>query len=296
MATVYRNHSKFIYKNYDEIQAAINNNEIDIYDIVFTKDTKEIILVTDDYTLHNVKSRVYRFQSVAQAEQMLNNRSDTYAGQIVAIINNNAYSAYIVNKNRSNRFYVTPLVSDGGGSGHGGGSGEIVDYNTLGERPIENMYGTLDEPIYISELSVGTYKINGQYYFSRQDPVTHLSMSGNLFMVSKDNYGNTLVTKISPHSIFYYNVFADGSISQEEVATIKWIQEQGYATQNYVDTKIAALDIMTRQDIEEYVSSIIDDTFELVIDRKIDTAINQTMIAITNNEIRTVVNTTNNGG
>lgn len=287
----YKNHSKFIYKNYDEIQSAINNDEIDIYDIVFTKDTKEIILVTDNYDLHTVKSRVYRFQSVAQAEQMINNRSDTYAGQIVAIINDNAYSAYIVNKNRSNRFYVTPLGSSGGGDGQGG----IVDYNTLGERPIENMYGTLDEPIYVSELSVGIYKINGQYYFSRQDPVTHLSTAGNLFLVNKDNYGNTLVTKISPYSIYYYNIYVDGNVSEEEVATIKWIQECGYATQDYVDRKIAALNIITRQDVEEYVNSIIDNTFELVIDRKIDIAIDQKFTAITNNEIINVINTTNGG-
>lgn len=217
---------------------------------------------------------------------MINQRSDTYEGQIVAIINGSSYTGYIVNKNRGGKYYVTAL------NGYGG----VINYNTLGERPIINMYGTLDEPIVISGLDTGIYKITGQYFFSPQDPVTHLSMASNLFLVERDDENdNIYIKRISPHDIYDYTLYPDGSVITSVVPTQEWLRQQGYTTDEDLDRKLAALDLITRAEIADYVNSVIENRFELVINQKVAQAIDETMIPITDAEIINIVRT-NDGG
>ena len=123
------NRSRFAYLNHDEIQTAINNSQLDAYDIIYTKDTHENIIITPDLEIVSVGSRIYRFPDANTAETYLNMATDTYEGQIISVVYDGHYVAYIVNKNTSDHFYVTPLNAY---------EGEL-DYDELQHRPVSNL-------------------------------------------------------------------------------------------------------------------------------------------------------------
>ena len=81
MINKYVEHSKFVYKNFDEIQDGINSGELNAWDLVLSKDTKEFILIKEDLNLAPIKSKVYRFLDIDIAEAQLNSSTDTYGGQ-----------------------------------------------------------------------------------------------------------------------------------------------------------------------------------------------------------------------
>lgn len=105
----FSSHSKFVFANYNAIQDAIDKRLIDVNDIVITKDTQEMFLVRSDLSLFSIKSKTYVYSDVETAEKALNNNSDTYVGQIIAILSDDKYKAFIVNKNNSEKFIVTSV-------------------------------------------------------------------------------------------------------------------------------------------------------------------------------------------
>lgn len=258
----YTNHSKFAYKNFDEIQECINTGELDIYDVIYTKDTHENIIIAPDYSIISVKSKIYRFLDIASAEAFLNTASDTDEGQIVSIVKDGKYTGYIVNKNKSGSFYVTSLSNT-----------DNVDYNTLSNRPITNLKGEIGTPVIISSLSDGVYRITGQYQISDTLATVFVSTVSNLFLVEHSG-ANTYIKKISARDITDYAVNKDNT-TISTVATTEWLRQQGFATEGYVDAKIAALDFITKQEIGDYVLNIINETVEQKINEKLQTATEQ---------------------
>lgn len=249
------NRAKFSCVNYSDIQQYVNDGKINVHDIVYTKDTHENVFVGTDLSIHRVRSRIYRYLDVSDAEKQLNNSTDTYEGQLVAINSNGAYVAYIVNKNSKGSFYVTKL-SDG-------------SYDSLSNRPVDNLAGTLESPVIISELSTGIYKVKGQYKICGSDLTTYLSASEHIFLVNQDDSAVS-IKKITASAISDYTVADDAIMSKSEVGTKEWVKEQGYATEKYVDAKIAALDYITQQDVEDYVAQVIATEIEPLIDKHIN--------------------------
>lgn len=266
----YTNRAKFVYKDYDEIQQGINDGLIDIYDIIFTKDTHENLIIAPDYSVISIKSKVYRFVDVESAEEFLNSASDTYEGQIVSIIFQGNYSAYIVNRRKDGKFFVTPLNIY---------SGE-VDYNTLGNRPIENLIGTIDNPINIAGLTTGQYQIRGQY---KLGGTIYMGISSNIFLVEQSDE-NTFIKKISANDITDYVIDKDGAITSSVVPTTEWLSNQGYVTEQYVDLKIAALDFITKEEIEEYVSDVVLRNIDSTVNSRIDKIIDERFQIVTERE------------
>lgn len=266
----YTNRSKFIYSNYDEIQTGINNGTLDAFDIVYTKDTHENIIIAPDYSAISIKSKIYRFIDVASAEEFLNSASDTYEGQIVSIIFEGNYCAYIVNRRINGKFFVTPLSVYSG----------VVDYNTLGNRPINNLAGTIDKPIDIVCLDSGQYKIQGQY---KIDETTYISANSNIFLI-EHNDENTYIKKISANDITDYTIDINGQVTSSVVPTTEWLASQGYVTEQYVDLKIAALEYITKEEIEEYVSNIVLQNIDATVNTRIDQIINERFSTVTERE------------
>lgn len=266
----YTNRSKFIYSNYDEIQTGINNGTLDAFDIVYTKDTHENIIIAPDYSAISIKSKIYRFIDVASAEEFLNSASDTYEGQIVSIIFDGNYCAYIVNRRINGKFFVTPLSVYSG----------VVDYNTLGNRPINNLAGTIDKPIDIVCLDSGQYKIQGQY---KIDETTYISANSNIFLI-EHNDENTYIKKISANDITEYTIDINGQVTSSVVPTTEWLASQGYVTEQYVDLKIAALEYITKEEIEEYVSNIVLQNIDATVNTRIDQIINERFSTVTERE------------
>lgn len=274
---MYTDHSKFVYQNYDKIQDGINDGSINAWDVILCRDTKEMLLVKDDLTIAPIKSKVYRFLDVQSAEEYLNKATDTYEGQIVSIVFNGVYVAYIVNRNNKGEFYVTPMSVY---------SGE-VDYNTLGHRPIENLEGTIDTPIIVDRLETGIYKIDGQYKLTEQAETTYFSVNSNFFLVEHPEgvTDQTYIKRISAHNIYDYSLDKAGNVTTSIVPTTEWLKEQGYVTERYVDAKIAALNFITKEEIEDYVENVVLKTIDAVVDERISNEFDTRFRAATEKEI-----------
>lgn len=266
----YIKRSRLSFQKYDIIEDYINQKKLDAYDIVYTTDTHENVVIDADLNIIPIRSRVYRFTDIASANLSLNKSSDTYEGQIVAILqeNDEKYSGYIVNKNKIGEFYVSPLSESG-----------QIDYDSLGNKPVINKIGTLDSPITVDQLEDGIYKIRGQYKLTESAITIYLSSNDNFFLVKTEN-DITYIKKISAMDITDYTVNSDGSISASTIPTTKILKN--YATKSYVDDKIAALDLLTKDDVTTYVADIINNT----IDEKIETKVNKMYTPADNAEIQ----------
>ena len=249
--------AKWAYLTYDSMIDKIQDGTIDAYDVVFTKDNHEIYVVSPELEPWAVRSRVYIFNSEGEANTKLNANTDTYVGQIVAILKGDKYIGYIVNKNTLNKYEVTPLAND------------EIDYNTLGNRPIENLVGTFESPIMVGTLLSGIYKIKGQYKITNEDETVYLSAGGDLFLIeiSEDI---KYIKRFTKDSIFDFTIDANG-ITKKKYITDEFLRECGYASTEYVDTKMTALEETIKADIETYIESIV----EQVITEKVDTIINE---------------------
>lgn len=258
---MYQNHSKFVYTNKDKIQGAINDGILNANDVVICEDTKEMVIILDDSTLFHVRNRIPIFTDLNSAIQNINSDSGSYAGEIIAILNevSGKYEAYIVNLTLNNSYTVTPLsVTDN----------TIFDYNTLGNRPIENLYGDdPSNPIILDSLSSGIYKINGNYKISDTNETIYSSMSDNLFIISHE--GNFTTIKKIGTNITNYFIDEKGVINSTEIATVQYLEENGYITQNDLDEKFEALDCITRNDAEEYIDQIIREYVESIVSESV---------------------------
>lgn len=266
----YIKRSRLSFQKYDIIEDYINQKKLDAYDIVYTTDTHENVVIDADLNIIPIRSRVYRFTDITSANLSLNKSSDTYEGQIVAILqeNDEKYSGYIVNKNKIGEFYVSPLSESG-----------QIDYDSLGNKPVINKIGTLNSPITVDQLEDGIYKIRGQYKLTESAITIYLSSNDNFFLVKAEN-DITYIKKISAMDITDYTVNSDGSISASTIPTTKILKN--YATKSYVDDKIAALDLLTKDDVTTYVADIINNT----IDEKIETKVNEMYTPADNAEIQ----------
>lgn len=266
----YIKRSRLSFQKYDIIEDYINQKKLDAYDIVYTTDTHENVVIDADLNIVPIRSRVYRFTDITSANLSLNKSSDTYEGQIVAILqeNDEKYSGYIVNKNKVGEFYVSPLSESG-----------QIDYDSLGNKPVINKIGTLNSPITVDQLEDGIYKIRGQYKLTESAITIYLSSNDNFFLVKTEN-DITYIKKISAMDITDYTVNSDGSISASTIPTTKILKN--YATKSYVDDKIAALDLLTKDDVTTYVADIINNT----IDEKIETKVNKMYTPADNTEIQ----------
>ena len=231
-------------------------------------------LLGSDLSINPIRSKIYRFSDVSSAEKSLNTATDTYEGQIVAILTDGAYTAYIVNKNTGGTYYVTKLSEDA----------KTLNYDNLGNRPIDNLDGTLDDPITISDLATGIYKIRGQYKICSGDITTYLSSNDNFFLVDHDGT-EVAIRKITAHNIIDYTVSENSIVSQTNIPTREWIESQGYVTEASVNEKIAALDFMTKEEVAEYVQNEVLANLEPLIDKRIDLKLNESFSQVEASDI-----------
>lgn len=268
--------AKFGYLNYDSMIEKISNGVFDTNDIVFGKDTHETYIISDDSTPVPMRSKVYVFDSVADANTALNTNTDTYKGQIISILNNDKYSAYIVNQDPNGVYFATAL------------SVNNIDYNTLGNRPIENLVGTLDSPIMISNLDTGMYKVKGQYKISTTDITTYLSTDGDLFIIETSD-AEKFIKRFTKDTIQDY-VISDNGVEKKTYVTDKYLTDNGYSTTTYVDSKLAAFEETIRQDIQTYVEQTVEQVIEQkvdeIIDAKLDAKLDERIKGSTDEEVQ----------
>lgn len=262
---------KFGYLLYNDMLAKIETGEVNEYDVIYTKDRLLTYLISEDLKPIELRSRVYVFNSITEAETALNNATDTYVGQVVAILYKDKYRGYIVNYDET--FTVSPLWENP----------DIIDYNTLGNRPIENLVGTLSNPIFITTLLPGIYKIKGQYKIDNLDPTTYLSADGDLFLI-----GDNCIKRITKDTISNYVVNGD-SITSETYITDEYLTSRGYVTTDYVDTKVKALEESIKADIEAYVEGAVEDVItekvDVIIDERLDAKLEEKIQPVSSDEV-----------
>lgn len=268
---------KFGYLTYDEMIARIESGEVNVYDIIYCKDQYVTYLISEDLTPIELKSRVYVFDSVIEAEHTLNNAIDTYNGQIVSVLDGDCYRGYIVNSSNG-KYTIVPLYEHAG----------PIDYNSLNNRPVVNLVGTLDNPVTISELTSGIYSIKGQFKIHSSEETVHLSASSALFIIDANEIG-ILIKKITSTEIISYTI-TDNLVTSNAVITQDFLTEHGFITEKSVDQKIAALDFIKKEEAETYVTALVLDILDSELDLKIDQKIDEKIESVNNEEIVNLLN------
>lgn len=266
-------HSRFVYANYKEIQSAIEAKKIDANDIIFCKDTHEMIVVRPDLSLFNTHSKIYLFDSEADATEKLNVATDTYAGQLVAIKDTNGkYRAYIVNKEDDK--YVVTLLS----------SGNDFDYNAAVNRPIVNVNGLVSAPVIAASLNDGVYRVTGSYQIAESYKTVFSASSGHILMIETVD-GVKHIKQLAATNIIDYQVSSTGEVSSTTYLTEDWLADKGYATTDYVDNKITALDAITKAEAEEYIQTAVDKALAEDLENQVNTVIDSRMQNASDDEI-----------
>lgn len=275
MARTYDLHSRIVYANYDDIQTAVDKGILNSNDIIFCKDTREMIIVRDNGTFMNVDSRHYRFENRDLAIEYLNKSNDTYDGQIVSIRNTYTgnYDGYIVNLVGDTYTVKSLSVAED----------VEFDYNKALNKPIDIVTGTVFSPIVVSTLSDGFYKVVGAYKLSN-DVVTVYSSSTGHFVIVETINGVKHIKQITAEKIIDHTVTDDGATSVE-MPTKEWIIEQNYATKQYVDDKLAVMNFFTKEDAQAYIEQCIDASISTMVENTVDRIIDERFVAGTEDEI-----------
>lgn len=256
------NRVKYAYLNYDDIQKRIESGEIDQYDIVFTKDTHEQYFIKDDLSLLRITSKVYCFDSVSEAELSLNNNTDTYAGQIVAIANNDTFSGYIVNK--VNGKYTVDLLSD---------NRKSIDYDSIEHRPVINKTGTQNNILVVGNLDNGLYSIDGVYKIFEEYPTVFTVSSKHLFLIEKSD-DISYIKDISAKEIIVYTL-SNGKVTESKLLTSQYLEDNQYITNDSFEAKLKTLDLITKTEASEYIKTITNEYLEQNLGNTIDTKIDE---------------------
>lgn len=268
--------SKMAFLNYESMLSKITSGELDAYDIIFTPDSKQCYVVSPDLTPWAVHSKVYVFDSTIAAVSQLNKNEDTYAGQIVAILSDDKYMAYIVNGSKGH-FYVTSL-----------GLSDDIDYNNLGNRPIENLIGSLAEPIILDEQTDGIYKISGQYKISNNLDTVFSNNNTALFYVEIDN-DEKYIKKVQAKDTVIYKI-ANGEVTQDKIVTEQYLKEYGFATQEDIEKAISGLDTHIQETTKEYVADYLNDESggQLVLADAVEQKINEVIVPVDDSDISNI--------
>lgn len=255
--------TNFAYLSYDDMLQKLSDGTLNQYDVIYTKDTLETYIITEELIAIPLKSRVYAFSSIREAVSKLNQNVDTYEGQLVSIYNGNEYSGYIVNL-KNGAYTVTSLHQL-----------SFVDYDTLGNRPIINMIGQSDNPLIISTLENGIYSVTGHFKIATNDVTVHLNPNATLFIVSH-NDSDVFIKMIATKEIIDYQVTNDISAAKNQYITEDFLRDNGYATITYIDEKIAALGLAEKSEMEIYVQELISENIEATVIPIIDERIIET--------------------
>ena len=156
-----------------------------------------------------------------------------------------------------------------------------LSYNTLSDKPIINMIGSLNAPVYISSLDDGIYKIKGQFIIGGSNTTVNSSPEDTFFLVSHnpDIQNQMTITKIQGGSITLYFLESDGTFRTDRYITEEWVKAQNFMSAN------SAKEYIT-QAIQETVSDVIDQT----LDEKLDSALDKKLGGISTEELNNIFN------
>lgn len=234
-----------------------------------------MIVVRDGGKFMKVDSRHYRFENRDLALEYLNSSNDTYDGQLVSIKSTytGKYDGYIVNLENGSFTVKSLAVAD---------SVEF-DYNKALNKPIDILTGSVFSPVVVSDLSDGFYKVVGAYKLSN-DVITIYSSSTGHFVIVETINGVKHIKQITANNIIDHTV-ANGEVTSTEMPTKQWVLEQNFATETYVDEKLAAMNFFTKSEAMEYIQQCIDESIGDLVANTVDKVVDERFVASTTEEI-----------
>ena len=265
--------AKFGFLNYEDMLTRITEGKLDAYDIVFSKDRKEVFIINESLEPVAMHSKVYVYESVEKANEALNTNTDTYEGQIVSILNGEVYYGYIVNKGTDGLFFVKPLYEHA----------EPIDYDTLGNKPIENLTGTFNNPIILANLPTGIYNICGKYKVTSDDEKEYLTGERRLALVN--NMGDNSTIKVVTADGIINFVISNGSIISDRVVTESYLDKHGYTTETWVDERIKELNLVQKNEIDAYIQNYISQILDTMVEEKVNNVLTKKLQPLSDEEV-----------
>ena len=121
---------------------------------------------------------------------------------------------------------------------------------------IPEIIGTTQQPIILSLLDEGLYRVKGTYKISPTYPMITLTPIDHIVFVAKDSEPITIKV-ITDSMITDYEVTGEDVTFVNNYATYKYVSDN-YATILYVDTKVAALEAQIEQIIETFHDKVVE--------------------------------------
>lgn len=246
---------KFGWLNKEEIAQAIESQSLNEYNIVFTKDTHEQYIISASLEPVPIKSRIRIFSSVDTAIEEINKSSVTYSGEILSIRDGEKFIAYVVNQLDDGAYNVDPIHSD-----------NMVDYNGLQNVPLKNIDGTVTEPIVLTDLEDGFYKVTG--HFTTPVGTTTSSIVGNIIVVETE-IDRKKIKRICSDIIVDYTIDNNGEITSDKYITQQYIESKGYATNASVDVRLEAFKLTMQEYVEDYVETTVSMLIRYIVSEEI---------------------------
>lgn len=142
------------------------------------------------------------------------------------------------------------------------------------DQGIPEVIGTTENPIILSELEPGLYRVIGTYKISPTYEMITLTGIHHLVFVSEDDEPNIKV--ITDSDITDYKVSGEDVIFVNAYATQKYVADH-YVTKEYVDNKIAVIEAQISEIISEF-----DDKVLAIVNERLDEALNEVPEAFIN--------------
>ncbi len=245
----------FGYLSESELKLALSKKLLTKWSVVYTSDSKRQFLIDEDLNAVAIKSKVPVFSSRSSAITSINVDASTYEGEIVSIYNDDHFEAYVVNKSSEGVFTVKAINEK-----------EEIDYNKINNIPIINLPGTITEPIDLTTLDDGYYKVN---FFT--NPITNglvKSYVGNIIVVDTEN-GIKFIKRITNKNIYDYTV-KDGIVTENKYITEQYIIDNHYQTEESIDIKLKAFEIAFEKKVEEYVNDKVRLLVKFIVEEELD--------------------------
>ena len=154
--------------------------------------------------------------------------------------------------------------------------GNLEDKQTVADKPIEYLIGSLTVPVTISTLDDGIYKIKGQFIIGGNSTTVHSSADEVFFLVShdEDTHG-TSITQFQGNSILIYFIQQDGDYVTDKYVTEKWVNDQNF---------------MSADSAKQFIQEQLELTVSELVDKKIDEALDKKIGGLESTDIANIFN------
>ena len=197
----------------------------------------KVINYTRPFTLEDAQTLNRTFISLDTIEQRDNiDPKHLVNGRIVRVNNVGGASAYYIWNSSTNEWNI------------------FEDFSIKG---IPEVIGTNENPIILSELEPGLYRVKGVYKISPDYEMITFATIDHLAFVNEDD--DIDIKVITDSSITDYIVEGDAVTFVNNYATYQYLQDN-YASKEYVDSKVAVLEA----EISEIISTFRDKVIEIV--------------------------------